>query len=207
MANRNTVGFGLIAQGVVGSTMASQGQGKYFIDSNHGSAMFQGTVVQSKAGYIVTSEAGRTSLTIGILNGIFYNDGTTLKPTFSNHYVANTVPANSEDITAFVIDNPLQLFAVGADAQIGATSDLARAAMGKTYGVTQADAAGSTTSGQSSKQLNIGNVDNAANTFRLLRSAEDPENNDKTAANSTVIVTQNLNQYLQNTGTAGITWQ
>ena len=201
MANRNTVGFGLIAQGVVGSTMASQGQGKYFIDSNHGSAMFQGTVVQSKAGYIVTSEAGRTSLTIGILNGIFYNAGTTLKPTFSNHYVANTVPANSEDITAFVIDNPMQLFAVGVDAAVTAAD------YGKTYGVTQAAAAGSTTSGQSSKQLNIGNASNTANTFRLLRSAEDPENNDIAVANSTQIVCQNLNQYLQNTGTAGITWQ
>ena len=201
MANRNSVGFGLIAQGVVGSTMASQGQGKYYIDSNHGSAMFQGTVVQSKAGYIVTSEAGRTSLTIGILNGIFYNAGTTLKPTFSNHYVANTVPANSEDITAFVIDHPMQLFAVAIDAAVTAAD------YGKTYGVTQAAAAGSTTSGQSSKQLNIGNASNTANTFRLLRSAEDPENNDIAVANSTQIVCQNLNQYLQNTGTAGITWQ
>ena len=207
MANRNTVGFGLIAQGTVGSTPATQGQGKYYIDSNYGKALFQGTSVQSKAGYIVQAEDGRTKLTIGILNGIFYTAATTLKPTWQNHYVANTVPANSEDITAFVIDNPLQLFAVGADAQIGATSDLARAAMGKTYGVTQADAAGSTTSGQSSKQLNIGNVENAANTFRLLRSAEDPENNDLISANATVIVCQNLTQYLQNTGSAGITWQ
>ena len=207
MANRNTVGFGLIAQGTVGSTMASQGQGKYYIDSNMAAALFQGTSVQSKAGYIVIAEDGRTKLTIGVLNGIFYNAATTLKPTWQNHYVANTVPANSEDITAFVIDNPLQLFAVGADAAVGANMPAVRAAMGKTYGVTQAAAAGSTTSGQSSKQLNIGNVDNAANTFRLIRSAEDPENNDLVAANSTVIVAQNLNQYLQNTGSAGITWQ
>ena len=33
MANRNTVGFGLIAQGTVGSTDANQGQGKYYIDA------------------------------------------------------------------------------------------------------------------------------------------------------------------------------
>ena len=201
MANRNSQGFGLIPQGVVGSTMASQGQGKYYISSNFASAFFQGSAVQSKVGYLAQSEDGRTKLTLGVFNGIFYNASTTLKPTWSNHYVANTVPANSEDITAFVIDNPLQLYAVGADAA------WPQAGVGKTYGVTQATAAGSTTSGQSSKQLNIGNVDNAANTFRLLRSAEDPENNDKTAPNSTVIVTQNLNQYLQNTGTAGITWQ
>jgi len=71
MANRNTVGFGLIAQGSVGSADSNQGQGKYFIDANSAVAMFQGSVVQSKAGYIADAEAARTRLTIGILNGIF----------------------------------------------------------------------------------------------------------------------------------------
>jgi hypothetical protein len=33
MANRNTSGFGLIAAGTVGSTPATQGQGKYYIDA------------------------------------------------------------------------------------------------------------------------------------------------------------------------------
>jgi len=41
----------------------------------------------------------------------------------------------------------------------------------------------------------------------LLRTAEDPENEDLTAAYTSVIVCQNLCQFLQNTGTAGITWQ
>ena len=202
MANRNTVGFGLIAQGNVGATDAAGGQGKYFIDSNYAVAMFQGSVVQSKAGYIADAEAARTRLTIGILNGIFYNDANTQKPIFQNHYVANTVPANSEDITAFVIDNPLQLFAVGVDDSITAAS------YGLTASMTQAVPAGSTSSGQSSKQLNVAaNTSATANQFRLLRSAEDPENNDIAVANSTQIVCQNLNQYMQNTGTAGITWQ
>ena len=198
MANRNTVGFGLIAQGNVGSTDAAGGQGKYFIDANYGVAMFQGSVVQSKAGYIADAEAARTRLTIGILNGIFYNDATTNKPTFQNHYVASTVPANSEDITAFVIDNPLQLFAVGVDDSITAAS------YGLTASMTQAVPAGSTSSGQSSKQLNVAaNTSATANQFRLLRSAEDPENNDIAVANSTQIVCQNLNQYLTN----AVTWQ
>ena len=198
MANRNTVGFGLIAQGNVGSTDAAGGQGKYFIDANYGVAMFQGTVVQSKAGYIADAEAARTRNTIGILNGIFYNDATTNKPTFQNHYVASTVPANSEDITAFVIDNPLQLFAVGVDDAVTAAS------YGLTASMTQAVPAGSTSSGQSSKQLNVAaNTSATANQFRLLRSAEDPENNDIAVANSTQIVCQNLNQYLTN----AVTWQ
>ena len=198
MANRNTVGFGLIAQGNVGATDAAGGQGKYFIDANYGVALFQGTVVQSKAGYIADAEAARTRLTIGILNGIFYNDATTQKPTFQNHYVANTVPANSEDITAFVIDNPLQLFAVGVDDSITAAS------YGLTASMTQAIPAGSTSSGQSSKQLNVAaNTSATANQFRLLRSAEDVENEDIAVANSTQIVCQNLNQYLTNS----VTWQ
>ena len=202
MANRNTVGFGLIAQGNVGATDAAGGQGKYFIDANYAVAMFQGSVVQSKAGYIADAEAARTRNTIGILNGIFYNDANTQKPIFQNHYVANTVPANSEDITAFVIDNPLQLFAVGVDGAVTAAS------YGLTMSMTQAVPAGSTSSGQSSKQLNVAaNTSATANQFRLLRSAEDPENNDIAVANSTQIVCQNLNQYMQNTGTAGITWQ
>ena len=202
MANRNTVGFGLIAQGNVGSTDAAGGQGKYFIDANYAVAMFQGSVVQSKAGYIADAEAARTRLTIGILNGIFFNAATTQKPTFQNHYVANTVPANAEDITAFVIDNPLQLFATGVDAAITAAS------YGLTASMTQAVPAGSTSSGQSSKQLNVAaNTSATANQFRLLRSAEDVENEDILVANSTQIVCQNLNQYMQNTGTAGITWQ
>ena len=198
MANRNTVGFGLIAQGNVGATDAAGGQGKYFIDSNYAVAMFQGSVVQSKAGYIADAEAARTRNTIGILNGIFYNDANTQKPIFQNHYVANTVPANSEDITAFVIDNPLQLFAVGVDGAVTAAS------YGLTASMTQAVPAGSTSSGQSSKQLNVAaNTSATANQFRLLRSAEDVENEDIAVANSTQIVCQNLNQYLTN----AVTWQ
>ena len=211
MANRNTVGFGLIAQGTVGSTDANQGQGKYYIESNMAAALYQGTSVQSKAGYIMIAEDGRTKLTIGILNGIFYNAATTLKPTWANHYVANTVPTNSENITAFVIDNPLQLFAVSAT-RSGYSSNTRY----NSWSNCKQQQLGALLSGQSSKQLDIGTAASAtANTFRLLRSAEDPENNDLTAANSTVIVTQNLNQYLLNTATAGvshgnnrsITWQ
>ena len=198
MANRNTVGFGLIAQGNVGSTDAAGGQGKYFIDANYAVAMFQGSVVQSKAGYIADAEAGRTRNTIGILNGIFFNAATTQKPTFQNHYVASTVPANAEDITAFVIDNPLQLFSVSVDGAITA------AQYGLTASTTQAVPAGSTSSGQSNKQLNVAaNTSATANQFRLLRSAEDVENEDILVANSTQIVCQNLNQYLTN----AVTWQ
>jgi hypothetical protein len=200
MANRNSAGFGLIAQGTVGSTPATQGQGKYYIDAAYDTDMFQGTAVQSKVGYIKTAQAAITDLSIGILNGIFYNASTTLKPTWANWYDQPITPANSEDLTAFVIDNPLQLF-------VGSTSALAaQAVYGKTLGLT-VTAAGSEINGQSSSTLTVGSVSATANQWRLIRTAEDPENNDMTAAYTSVIVAHNLNQYLQNTGTAGITWQ
>ena len=200
MANRNSAGFGLIAQGTIGSTPATGGQGKYYIDAAYDTDMFQGTAVQSKVGYIKTAQAAITRLSIGVLNGIFYNASTTLKPTWANWYNQPITPANSEDLTAFVIDNPFQLF-VGST-----TAAIAQAGYGKTYGLT-VTAAGSEINGQSSSTLTVGTVSATANQWRLIRTAEDPENKDLTAAYTSVIVAHNLNQYLQNTGTAGITWQ
>ena len=201
MANRNTVGFGLIAQGTVGSTMASQGQGKYYIDAGMGVDLFQGCSVKSKAGYIVEASSTRTFLSIGVFNGIFYNAATTQKPTWANWYNQPITPANSEDVTCFVIDNPLQLFSACMDAAA------AQAEYGKTYSFAAAVPTGSEISGQCTNKLDYTNRHITNNQWRLLRTAEDPENNDIAAANTTVIVAHNLNQYLQNTGTAGITWQ
>ena len=201
MANRNTVGFGLIAQGTVGSTPATQGQGKYLIDAGYNQDLFQGCTVKSKAGYIVEASSTRTFLSIGVFNGIFYNAATTKKPTFANFYNQPITPANSEDVTCFVIDNPLQLFSACMDAAA------AQAEYGKTYSFAAAVPTGSEISGQCTNKLDYTNRHITNNQWRLLRTAEDPENNDIAAANTTVIVAHNLNQYLQNTGTAGITWQ
>ena len=195
MANRNTQGFGLIAQGTVGSTMASQGQGKYLIDAGMAVDLFQGTAVRSAAGYIVTAQAAITNTCIGVLNGIFYNDASTKKPTFANFYNQPITPANSEDITAFVIDNPNQLFVGAIDAAA------AQAEYGKTYGLT-VTAAGSELSGQSSSTLTYATRHVTNNQWRLVRTAEDPENNDKTAAFTSVVVAHNLNQYF----TGAVTW-
>ena len=161
--------------------------------------MFQGTAVKSKAGYIITAQAAITDTCIGVFNGIFYNAATTLKPTWANWYNQPITPANSEDVTCFVIDNPFQLF-VGS-----LLTTAAQAVYGYTVGLT-VTAAGSEISGQSSSTLTETTKSATANQWRLVRTAEDPENN-QNAAYRSVVVAHNLNQYLQNTGTAGITWQ
>ena len=201
MANRNTSGFGLISAGTVGSTPATQGQGKYYIEAAYAQDLFQGCSVKSKAGYIVEASSTRTFLSIGVFNGIFYNASTTLKPTWSNWYNQPITPANSENLTCFVIDNPFQLFVASMDAAAAQTE------YGKTYSFTAAVPTGSEISGQCSNTLDYTNRSPTANQWRLVRLAQDPENNDISAAYTSVVVAHNLNQYAQNTGTAGITWQ
>ncbi len=187
MANRNSAGFGLIPTSTLGSTPSTQGQGKFYIEAAYGTKLFQGSSVRVVGGYITTAQAAITNSTVGVLNGIFYNAATTLKPTWQNHYVASTSPANSENTTAFVIDNPFQLYNVSADAA------LPQADVYETYGLT-VTADGSTTSGQSSSELTYSTRAATANQWRVLRSAEDPENNDIASANCTFVVVQNLNQ-------------
>ena len=199
MANRNSAGFGLIPVGTVGSTPATGGQGKYYIDAAYDADLFQGSAVQSKVGYIKTAQAAITNTCIGVLNGIFYNASTTLKPTWANWYNQPITPANSEDLTAFVIDNPFQLF-VGS-----LLTTAAQAVYGYTVGLT-VTAAGSEISGQSSSTLTETSKNATNNQWRLVRTAEDPENN-QNAAYRSVIVAHNLNQYIRGTASAGVTWQ
>ena len=178
MANRNTQGFGLIAAGALGQTQATSGQGKYKIDAGYATTIFHGGAVASAAGYIVDGQTTDAPI-LGVLNGIFYNAATTLKPTFSNHYVQVT-PANSEDIDAFVFDNPTQQYVVATDAVV------AQAGYLETYDMNTS--AGSTTTGQSSATLDIGDTSADAASWRLLRSAEDPENDENAAFRSVVVV-------------------
>jgi len=222
MANRNTQGFGLIPSGTLGGTPSTGGQNKYKIDSGYGSSIYLGQPVQydtagganDNPGYIINGQDAITRSTIGVFNGCFYTDATTNKPTFSSYFPRTTAPANSEDIDAFIIDNPFQQYNVQLSARLGANADAAQAEMGKTLGLTvSANGAGSansgsTLSGQSNSQLTVGTASNAvANQWRLLRVAEDPENEDlittpqtnAALANfsgyATVVVVANLSQW------------
>ena len=200
MANRNTSGFGLIAAGTVGSTPATGGQGKYYIDAAMGVDLFQGCSVRMKDGYIVEASSTDTFATIGVFNGIYYNASTTLKPTWANWYNQPITPANSEDITCFVIDNPFQLFTGSASAAV------TQANVGRTVSFTAAVPTGSEISGQCSNTMNIGGINDTTKQWRIIRSAEDPENQDITAAFCSFVFAQSLGQYLLNSATAGNDW-
>ena len=182
MANRNGQGFGLIAAGMLGQTPATQGLGKYKIDAGYATTIYNGGAVASAAGYIVDGQTTDAPI-IGVLNGVFYNAATTLKPTFANFYTQVT-PANSEDIDAFVFDSPTQQYVVATDDAVTQAGFL------ETYDMNTS--AGNDTTGKSTATLDIGDTSADAATFRLLRVAEDPENEDITAAFASVVVVPNL---------------
>ena len=227
MANRNTQGFGLIPSGTLGGTPSTGGQNKYKIDSGYGSSIYLGQPVQydtagganDNPGYIINGQDAITRSTIGVFNGCFYTDATTNKPTFSSYFPRTTAPANSEDVDTFIIDNPLQQYNVQLDTRLAATAALAQAEMGSTFGLTvraegTTTVSGSTISGQSNGQLTVGTGADIANQWRLLRVAEDPENQDLTTAvqddpalanfsgRATVVVVVNKSQWF-GTGTVG----
>ena len=182
MANRNGQGFGLVAAGMLGQTPATQGLGKYKIDAGYATTIYNGGAVASAAGYIVDGQTTDAPI-IGVLNGVFYNAATTLKPTFANFYTQVT-PANSEDIDAFVFDSPTQQYVVATDDAVTQAGFL------ETYDMNTS--AGNDTTGKSTATLDIGDTSADAATFRLLRVAEDPENEDITAAFASVVVVPNL---------------
>ena len=221
MANRNTQGFGLIPAGTLGATPSTGGQNKYKIDSGYATSLYLGQPVQfdtagganTNDGYVISGQTAITRPTIGVFNGCFYTDATTNKPTFSSYFPRTTAPANSEDIDAFIIDNPFQQYNVQLSTRLAATAILAQAQMGKTLGLTVSAlgagsaTSGSTISGQSNSQLTVGGSTGVANQWRLLRSAEDPENEDLITApqtnpalaafsgQATVVVVANLSQW------------
>ena len=195
MANRNTVGFGLQATGTMGSNYTNQGQSNYSIDAGDATAIYNGQAVKLTAGYIVTASAAITNNPLGVLNGVFYNATSTQKPTWNTYYPGSITPANSEDTTAFVLDNPMQLYEASVNALMGATQPAAVAAtIGQTMGTQTSQ--GSTTTGKSSQSLVFATIATVANTWRVLRVAGDPENEDMTAAWCTVVVVNNLNQII-----------
>jgi hypothetical protein len=222
MANASTVGFGLRAVMAVGNTPATSGQSEYLVQTAPGVGLYKGdpASIQDSSGaqgyvqdasFTTTDDggAGGTSYTntseallIGVLNGFFYIDSTG-KPTFANSVAASTTTSvnyntGSNSITAFVIDNPNQEYVVKADAAFGTDEATAQAKFGAVNQMNVNNwTASSNKDGQSITTLDIGSAATTA-MFTLVRSANDPENKDLTAAGANVIVTIGKSSALYN---------
>ena len=199
MANRNSAGFGFRPSGTLGNTPSTQGLSQYWIASAASVNLFNGMAMKSSAGYMITGESATTVTTVRVLYGIYYTAATTKKPTWAHWYDATITPANSEDTQAFVNDNPFQKYTIASDAAVAANVPAAHVLFMETYSV-YANTGGDTTTGKSTTTLDIGATHATTHSWRLLRSAEEVENNDLTAAYCSLEVVSNLSEFV-GTGT------
>jgi len=211
MANASTTGFGLRAVMTVGNTPATSGQSEYNIQTAPGVGSYKGDPVSVQAagnqGFVQDASftttddgnAGGTSynnttsaLLIGVFNGFFYISSTG-KPTFANSVDASTATSvnyntGSNNILAYVIDNSNQEYVIKADAALGTDAATAQAKFGAANQMnTNNYTASANIDGQSITTLDIGSAATTA-MFTLVRSANDPENSDLTAAGANIIV-------------------
>src|SRR6056300_1933999 len=127
MANQDAA-FGLKAIGKVGQNRDNQGLSEYDIAAS-ATAIYQWDPVQMLAtGTVGVAAAG--DVLLGSLNGVFYTDSSTSKPTWANHLAASNA---ATDIVGFVSDDPYERFEIQSSgtlaiADINLNADLAYAA-------------------------------------------------------------------------------
>ena len=183
MANQDAA-FGLRPIGRVGGTPYTGGQSRYRIAANYGTAIFQGDMVMQVTGGTVEIHAdGGTVPIVGVFNGCQYTDPTTGEQRFSNYYPAST---NASDLIAFIIDDPMVVFEVQADAAFPVADLFGNFDVVYT-------SAGSTTTGISGSELKVTDGGTATTlSLKAIDISEDPENSDVASANTNVkVVIQN----------------
>ena len=166
MANKDAA-FGFRPIGKVGQNRDSQGLSEYNIAANS-SAIYQNDLVAHlNTGYIGVSQ-GTTAAAhlLGSLNGVFYTDASTSKPTWANHLAASNT---ATDIVGFVSDDPYERFEAQSSTTL-AIADIGLNAPMATY------AAGSSANYVSKQEVNTGAMD-TTNTLpiRVIGVAKDIE--------------------------------
>jgi hypothetical protein len=205
MANESTVGFGFRAANRLGNLPSIQGQTKYQLQTAPGVALMKNDPASIQdagnqgfiqdASFATTDDGGTGGAAynngteaklVGVLNGFFFIDSTTLKPTFANNVAASqafgTNPnTGSTNGFAFVNNDPYQEYICKADAAVpqAEQNDLA-------FNCNNND--GTNKDGQSVVTLEMGSANAATSMFTIIGTAEDPENEDITVAGCNVRV-------------------
>jgi hypothetical protein len=185
MANKDAA-FGLKAIGKVGQNRDNQGLSEYSIAAS-ATAIYQWDPVKMlSTGTIGVAAAG--DVLLGSLNGVFYTDASTSKPTWANHLVASNT---ATDIVGFVSDDPYERFEVQsagtvAAADVGLCADIVYAAGATPDYISKVEISG--TMADTTAQL------------KIIGLSKDIENNDPSEANGNVVVIINEHFMKQTAG-------
>ena len=188
MANRSSVGFGLRPIGKVGQNRDAQGLTEYLVSDSPTIIYFNDAVKATDAGTIAV--AAGTDKLLGSLNGAFYTDPTTQKPTWRN-YVPSVA---ATDIVAFVSDDPYERFEIRSNnTGASATSDIFNNA-DITY------LAGDSANYVSRSRLNDATLTTSSRQVQILGSTKDTGDNKITQSHVVWVVRINEHQLTTTTG-------
>ena len=173
MANSSSTGFGLKPIKKVGQNYDAGGLGEYPVAASATAIYNQDLVAMANTGTAAVAAAATTH-NLGSLNGVFFTDATTEKPTFANNLKASNA---ATDIVAFITDDPNQIYEIrsnnsGASAQtdVGNTAEISYSA-------------GATPNYISRTTLDDSTLATATQQLKIVGVSRDPENSDLSSAN------------------------
>ena len=185
--------FGLRAIGKVGQNRDNQGLGEYSISSGDTTKIFFQDAVSATAAGTIHQAAASEAFLLGSLNGVFYTDPTTSKPTFANNY-PGTIAAS--DIKAFVADDPYERFEI----QSNKATAHAQTDVFKNFNIEVT--AGDSANNVSKSELNHSTVSTTSGQLKVMGVTTNIDNNDLTTSNVNFVVT--INEHFYKAAVAGI---
>ena len=172
MANASTTGFGMKPIKMAGQSANTAGLGEYPVAASATAIYNQDLVTMATTGTAAVAAAGTEQL-LGSLNGVFYTDSSTSKPTFQAYLLGSNT---ASDIVALVNDDPHQMYEIRSNASssqqldVGNTADISYSAGASPNYISR------TTLDDSSLS------DSASNQVKIVGLSRDPDNNDLTSA-------------------------
>ena len=108
MANASTVGFGFRPIKKIAQNDNNAALSEYSVAASS-ALISHACMVKLTSDGVVLAAGNTDDHNLGTLNGVFYTDATSNKPTFSNFSPASNT---ATDIVAFINDDPMQMFEV-----------------------------------------------------------------------------------------------
>tara|TARA_B110000503_G_scaffold2578_1_gene3448 strand:+ start:351 stop:923 length:573 start_codon:yes stop_codon:yes gene_type:complete len=177
MANQDSA-FGLRAIGKIGQNRDAQGLSEYSIAAS-ATAIYQGDPVKALATGTIGVANSSANVLLGSLNGIFYTDPSTQKPTWANHLAASNA---ATDIVGYVSDDPYERFEIQSN-NAGAS---AQTDVFMNYDI--AYAAGGSPNFISKVELDDSSVVSTTAQLRIIGVSKDPDNSELASANTNFVV-------------------
>ena len=188
MANQDSP-FGLRAIGKIGQNRDNQGLAEFSIAASATAIFGQDPVKALNTGTIGVAAAG--DVLLGALNGVFFTDANTSKPTFANHLLASNT---ATDIVGFVSSDPYERFEIQSDNTLAS----AQTDVFMNYDIKYT--AGDSANYVSAVQLDDSTTSSTSGQLKVIGVSKDIDNNDLGASHVNFVVTINEHFLKQTAG-------